>query len=82
MVQKKLMEIKLLRLKHIYKLLNGGASGAAILEIEELLDEQPDHMEGLFLLGEACLDAGNIEIAKLAYERHVALTNGRDPLSL
>jgi len=71
-----------LRLKQIHKLLNEGASQSAILEIEELLDEEPEHLEGLFLLGEACLDAGSIEIARLAYERHVGLTNGRDPLSL
>lgn len=50
--------------------------GDAILEAEELLDEQPDQAEALFLLGEALLELGDWELARAAYDHRVALDGG------
>lgn len=49
----------------------------AVLEAEELLDEEPDNADGLFLLGESSLELGDFEGALLAYERHLELTEPR-----
>ncbi len=48
----------------------------AIIEVEELLDEDPDNPEGLFLLGESLLEVGDATIAVGAYTRCVSLTGG------
>lgn len=43
----------------------------AVIEVEELLDEDPDHAEALLLLGEAMLEAGDAEGAVQAFERRM-----------
>lgn len=48
----------------------------AILEAEELLDEAPEHPEGLELLGAALLEVGDWELARAALERRVAIPGG------
>jgi tetratricopeptide (TPR) repeat protein len=48
------------------------------LEAEELLDEEPDHAEALFLLGEALLELGQPEVAVKAYEHRVRVA-GDEP---
>lgn len=45
----------------------------AVIEVEELLDEAPDHPEGLFLLAECLLEQGDAELALGAYERRLTL---------
>lgn len=45
----------------------------AELEAEELLDDEPDHLEALGLLGQAALAAGDAPIARLALEEHARL---------
>ncbi|MEQ1501173.1 MAG: tetratricopeptide repeat protein [Myxococcota bacterium] len=52
------------------------AWGDVILEAEELLDEDPDHPDGLFLLGEALLETGDWELARQVYEHRVSLDGG------
>jgi tetratricopeptide (TPR) repeat protein len=49
-----------------------------ILEAEELLDEDPDHREGLALLGEALLEIGDFELARQVLEHRVALESPRE----
>lgn len=43
----------------------------AVIEVEELLDEQPDHADALMLLGEAMLEAGDAEGAVQAFGRRM-----------
>jgi len=40
-----------LRIDQIRKALDMGDYNQAVIEVEELLDEEPEHLEGLFLLG-------------------------------
>ncbi len=44
-----------------------GAVDHAVMELEELLDEDPEHVEALFLLGETQLDDADFGGAALAY---------------
>jgi tetratricopeptide (TPR) repeat protein len=53
----------------------------AILEAEELLEEAPDHLEALFLVGEASLELGDAHGADAAYARFLELVP-RHPLAL
>ncbi|MCO4743600.1 MAG: tetratricopeptide repeat protein [Proteobacteria bacterium] len=62
-----------LRLKGLRTSLAQGDFEEAILEAEELLDEEPDYADGLYLLGEALLDANDPEGAVMAFQRHVQL---------
>lgn len=65
-----------LRLERAHRFFRGDDWVEAIIELEELLDEEPDHVEALFLLGEASLECGESALARHAYERVVALTGG------
>ena len=51
----------------------------AILEAEELLEEAPDHLEGLFLVGEASLELGDAHGADAAYARFLELVPRHPP---
>lgn len=67
-----------LRLDRVRKALDQGDFNGAVLEAEELLDEEPDHVEGLFLLAEALLEVGDPENAARTYERHLELVADPD----
>lgn len=60
-----------MRIALVRKRLDQGEFGEAVLECEELLDENPDHPEGLFLLAEALLELGDPQSAAEAYEQQV-----------
>jgi len=49
---------------------------SAIIEVEELLDEEPNNAEALFLLGESLLEVGDAPLALEAYTHHIALAGG------
>ncbi|HHO50553.1 MAG TPA: tetratricopeptide repeat protein [Deltaproteobacteria bacterium] len=68
-----------LRLERIRGALEEGAWEVAVLEAEELLDEEPRHPEALFLLGEALLELADFELARLCYEQRVRLDGGDLP---
>lgn len=61
-----------LRLDRVKKALDAGDFGSAVLEAEELLDEEPDHAEALFLLAEALLEVGDAQSAADTYVQHLA----------
>lgn len=56
-----------LRIDKVRRAADQGDWAEVALEAEELLDEQPDHPEALFLLGEALLELGQPEVAVEAY---------------
>jgi tetratricopeptide (TPR) repeat protein len=60
-----------MRLERIHKALDDGDFGLAVVEAEELLDEDPEHAEGTFLLAEALLELGDMESAVETYEIHL-----------
>jgi tetratricopeptide (TPR) repeat protein len=60
-----------LRLDRVRRALDQGDFGGAVIEVEELLDEDPEHSEALVLLGEALLELGDAEGAVDAYEHHL-----------
>jgi tetratricopeptide (TPR) repeat protein len=68
-----------LRLERVRGAVRDCAWADAILEAEELLDEDPDHPEGLFLLGEALLEIGDWELAREVYDHRVSLDGGDAP---
>jgi tetratricopeptide (TPR) repeat protein len=67
-----------LRLQTVKKALDQGDWQTAVLEAEELLHEEPEHQEALFLLAEALLELGDVEGAREAYEQHLELAT-QDP---
>ena len=62
-----------MRLEQVRRLLDEGDFAGALIEVEELLDEEPDNAEGLFLLGEALLELDDVESAADTYERFLAM---------
>jgi len=70
-----------MRLDKVRAAVNEGDLPLATIELEELLDEEPHNHEGLFLLGEILLEAGDAQMALLVYERHAELTGG-EPAAL
>ena len=48
----------------------------ALVEAEELLDVAPDHLDALFLVGEACLELGDAFGGEAAYARFLELVPG------
>ncbi len=54
----------------------------AIVEVEEFLDESPQHPDALFLLGESLLELGDAALACEVYSDQVELTGGKQPASL
>lgn len=65
-----------LRLDRVRRLMSEHDYVEAIIEVEELLDEEPDNAEGLYLLGESLLEVGEAPIARDAYSRQIRLTGG------
>jgi tetratricopeptide (TPR) repeat protein len=61
-----------LRLDRVRVMLDEGDYAGAIIEVEELLDEDPEHAEGLFLLAEALLELGEAQSAAETYEGYLA----------
>ena len=62
-----------MRVDRVRKALDAGDWHGAVIEVEELLDEEPKHPEGLFLLAEALLELGDPEGAVDAYAAHLAV---------
>lgn len=60
-----------LRLDRARTAIEQGDFEAAVMELEELLDEAPEHAEALFLLGEAALEIGDFETAAAAFHSHL-----------
>ena len=52
-----------LRMASMRSHLEQGEFEQAVLEAEELLDEEPDYPDALYLLGEALLDANDPELS-------------------
>ena len=71
-----------MRLKEVARAMQERRFQDAIHEAEELLHEEPKHAEALSFLAEASLEVGDVEVAVLAYEKHVRVTEGKDALSL
>ncbi len=71
-----------LRLDRIERALRSGSFDSAIVEAEEMLDRTPDDVEGLVLLGDASLEAGDNEVAAASYEHALRLTQGRSARAL
>lgn len=65
-----------LRLQRVRKALEQGEVEAAVQEAEELLDEAPDHPEGLLLLGDALLELGDYELALRTFQQRVGIDGG------
>lgn len=61
-----------LRITAVRRLVQTGAWEDAILEAEELLDEAPEHAEGLSLLADALQAVGDAEGALQAWDQHFA----------
>jgi len=55
-----------LRLGRVHRTVAEGHGHEAIVEVEELLDQHPNHSEGLFLAGQALLSVGNAIAARSA----------------
>lgn len=70
-----------MRLDGVRKAIDQGAWSDAVIEAEELLDEEPDHAEALFLLAEALLELGEPELAAAAYAQR-ARVGDEDPAVL
>lgn len=48
----------------------------ALIEAEELLDEHPDHLDALYLVGDASLRHGDAPIAEAAFSHYLTLDPG------
>jgi len=70
-----------LRLEGVRAAAGEGRWGDVVLEAEELLDEEPDHPDALFLLAEAMLELGEPELAAAAYAQRARLGD-EDPAVL
>jgi tetratricopeptide (TPR) repeat protein len=68
-----------LRLKRVQEAMDSAGWWDAVLEVEELLDEQPVHAEALFLLGEALLEIPDAIGAEVAYRQHISLAGESVP---
>lgn len=62
-----------LRLQQARTALEDGDPHSAIVEAEELLDEAPDNLDALFLVGDACLELGDAAGAHAAFLRYLEL---------
>jgi tetratricopeptide (TPR) repeat protein len=67
-----------LRLESVKKALDEEDWSNAVIEAEELLDEAPDHVEGLYLLAEALLELGDAEGANETFERHLEVAREQE----
>lgn len=64
-----------LRLARANKALEGGDPATASIEAEELLEEDPDNLDALMLVGEASLDTGAFATARIAFQ-HILSIDG------
>jgi len=64
-----------LRLREATKALNEGRLDHALIEAEELLDEQPSHQQALEIVSQAALAMGDVVMALEALNRFVELHN-------
>ena len=62
-----------MRLGHARKALDEEEPDNAVAEAEELLDQEPDNLEALRVVAEAELELGTASVARLAFERCLAL---------
>lgn len=62
-----------LRLQQARAALDTADPYTAIIEAEELLDEDPDNLDALFLVGDACLELNDAPGAHAAFSRYVEL---------
>ncbi|MFT5587618.1 MAG: tetratricopeptide (TPR) repeat protein [Cognaticolwellia sp.] len=62
-----------LRLSRALKALDGGDPVTAMLEAEELLDEDPDNIEAIVLVGEASLDQSSFATARIAFQHALGI---------
>jgi len=63
----------MLRIEKIVQLMQKRDHQQAIIEAEELLEQDPNHAKGLFLLAESLLEQGEMESAVATYEQHLRL---------
>jgi tetratricopeptide (TPR) repeat protein len=68
-----------LRLKKAVALYQEGSLDIALVEVEELLEVQPDHVEALDLVGEICWEQGDMATADAAWSRRAEL-EAEDPV--
>jgi len=71
-----------MRLDRARTALDRGEFDIAIMELEELLDEDPDHAEALGLLGDAQIEVGDFEVAAQALEHYLEVAPGPDARAL
>ncbi len=65
-----------LRLSKAADAYQAGDPAQAVVEAEELLDEHPDHLDALYLVGDASLRLGDAPVAEAAFGRFLALSPG------
>ncbi len=68
-----------MRMASIHAAIAGGDHDLAIIEAEELLDEEPDHAGALFLLAECLLELGDAAGAVPVYEHKLTLEAADGP---
>ncbi len=71
-----------LRLRRIRSAVHQADWPAAVIEAEELLDEEPTQPEALRLLANALLELGDAETASEAFEDHLKVTPEPAPITL
>jgi tetratricopeptide (TPR) repeat protein len=71
--------LRSLRIEKVRERMAQGDPHATIVEAEELLTEDPDHLEALFLLGDAALEVGDAGLASLAFTHYLQLRPGYPP---
>jgi tetratricopeptide (TPR) repeat protein len=62
-----------LRMDQAVEALQRGDVDLALIEAEELLDEHPDHLDALYLVGDASLRHGDAPVAESAFRRFLEL---------
>ena len=68
-----------MRLERVRRAMADADYVSAMIEAEELLDESPNHAEGLFLLAESMLELGDAEGAAEVYAHHLQLVGSDIP---
>lgn len=64
-----------LRMSRAVKALDAGDPTTATIEGEELLDEEPDNLEAIVLVGEASLDLGAFATARISFQHALSIDN-------
>lgn len=65
--------VRALRLERAHQALERGDADLALVEAEELLDDQPNHHEALLIAGQAALHLGDATMAQGAFVRFLEL---------